>query len=73
MKEKTNENVGKKYHCFWVYDTDADILKDAKNECSVSMAEFLRQCVSYGFDDAVKALKQKKAESKRTLFLEQKR
>ena len=73
MNEKTDKNVGKKYLCFWVYDSDADTLRKAKNDCSVSMAEFLRQCVSHGFDSAVKELKQRKDESGRTLFLEQRR
>ena len=64
-----NDNVNKKYLCFWAYDSDVTTLNDAKNECNVSMAEFLRQCVSFGFDDAVHHLKRKKKENKRTLFL----
>ena len=59
--------VNKKYLCFSVYDSDITEIEKAKNECGVSMNEFIRQCVSYGFDDAYKDLKRTKKNS--TLLL----
>ena len=65
---KTTGRVNKKYLCFWVNESDADKFKEAVAECDSSMSEFLRVCVSFGFDKAIEYLKEKKAESGKSIF-----
>ena len=69
MTSRTFTKTDRKWRSIWLYPDDDQTLVDAKNECDVSMADLLRLCIAYGFDDAVAELKQQKKARKRTLFL----